>query len=206
MCKMNRKAFRCLFWACLVLAFSLSIVLTMNNFCSNNQVRNYINQKFVLSSVDNDMNQTEKADYDAPILKLIDWGGQGTISWGLGFLAAITVFFAILLSLRPKGMDNDQASKISRKECIENNPEDFLLSFLTLLFLAVGIISIFQIAYYYRYVAYLQHKLLTVPPPPRPLLYNYVESFCIEGGMVALFGFLLIMALSCLWRSRKCKK
>lgn len=133
----------------------------------------------------------EKAQFhDSVYTQLINWKGQGTINWGLGFLASITVFFTILFSLRTKN---------------EENPEsDCVLKFLGWIFLVASILSVFQLAYYYRYVGVLQSHLVTIPFV-KSWLYDFIVG-CrgIEWGMV-LVSFAFAIFLTYRWVKAVCQ-
>jgi len=119
--------------------------------------------------------------HDEVIMRLIDGGGQGTITWGIVFLTTFTLFFTILLGLRNKTKDSEPLSSVNNLKNIcrwvENNPSDTVLSISALIFLVIGMVSIFQMVYYYRYVGYLQYKLQTIPPTPHTWIYPFIINF-----------------------------
>jgi hypothetical protein len=152
-----------------------------------------------ISSIESNITQTLKSEgmenltelerlqyHDSVLTKLIDWGGQGTISWGVTFLAAITVFFMILLELRPK--ENEKLESVLSKR------SDIALAFLAAIFLIFSVASIFEILYYYRYVANLQNDLLTIPVSQGPIYpfivnFGWVELTIIAMSIIAVIVF-----------------
>lgn len=134
---------------------------------------------------------------------LISWQGQGTINWGLGFLASISVFFAILFTLRrmEKGSSKDSNTKTI----------DWFLSSLAVLFLVVSVYAVFEVFRYYRVVATLQSRWqdITKIIVPKGWQFDPIMNYWGEWGMVALF----MVAVVCLsisflknWKTQKSKK
>jgi hypothetical protein len=73
------------------------------------------NDEINLTALQGIQNVTSAGNKTA-IETLIDWQGQGTISWGLGFLAAITVFFTILIALRRGEADEVSKDPVRTKD------------------------------------------------------------------------------------------
>jgi hypothetical protein len=183
---MNEKCFYNLLLICSAVAFFTSIVLSCWNINHFESIKNNLT-----TSIQNlpTSNKTETLE------KLIDWQGQGTISWGLGFLASITVFFTILLTLRNK--DKPLVSEAKKRIQEETNRINFALSCLALLFFFASIVSVFELLLYYRIVATLQ-SLMPVAVPPG-LLYDFIISNGGEYVMIilsgiAFFGFLIFFS------------
>jgi hypothetical protein len=126
--------------------------------------------------------------------KLIDWQGQGTISWGLGFLAAITVFFTILIALR--GTEKKNGSK-------DTWIIDLFLGGLGVLFLIISVYAIFELLRYYRIVATLQNRWqdvtqIVVPKGWQfnPILHYWGEMAIIVLSLIATLYLLISYSLS----------
>jgi len=200
---MNKKDFSYFFTLCSFAALIISIFLTNQNYYNYLCIQNNTKQTLGLPSINNFINETQKVAIDVKILQLINWGGQGTITWGVVFIAALTVFFTIWPYLRPENKKAEQKPVIPNEKIIlwmRNNPEDLFLSCSAFLFFIAGIISIFQISYYYRYVAYLQSILNTIHSPPSTWLSNLFMDFYIEKILIAIFIiFSLISVLKLLW-------
>jgi uncharacterized membrane protein len=177
---MNQKSFLTFLLICSILALCSSIVFSILNCISANNISSDI--KTIEQNITNTENLKnassswgafEKAQFhDSIYTQLINWKGQGTINWGLGFLASITVFFTILFGLRTK----DE----------ENSKSDGILECLGCIFLVASILSVFQLAYYYRYVGALQSHLVTIPFV-KSLLYDVIATWWgIELGMILI--------------------
>lgn len=117
--------------------------------------------------------------------KLINGQGQGTTSWAFIFLAAITVFFMILLDLR-------KTRKIPDKE---TDTIDIVLSIIAALFLVASILSIFEILNYYRITAKLQQLYLPkniYDAVPKGILFWFVMNNWGEYAMIILPSIVMV--------------
>jgi len=191
---MNRRAFYYFFIAYSLLALLFSLGLTVFYIDKDNQNFENISQTYIFSYNKTNMTEIEKCKHDEPLYKLIEWDGQGTISWGVGFLTAITVFFTILFSLHPKEDDiNNQPMFL----WIKNNPEDTILSCLAGFFMIMGIMSIFMMTHYYRSVSYLQDALFASFVFQRTAVYIFIMHFYVEWSITILF---LVFFLFLMWR------
>jgi hypothetical protein len=157
---------------CSVVVLGTSIGLFIL-FSQNSDTRNLISI----------INSKSASNQTAILEKMIDWQGQGTISWGLGFLASITVFFTILLTLR-------QAIEKSEQTQVTSKIDSFLKG-LVVLFLFVSVYSVFELLRYYRIVAALQNLFqnLTNVEVPKGLLFDLITKWNGgEWGMVIVSG------------------
>lgn len=177
---MNKQGFLTFLFICSILALGSSIFFSFINWNSANNISSdiktiewNITQTENLKNASSSWGDFEKAQYhDSVYAQLIDWKGQGTVNWGLGFLASITVFFTILFGLRTEDK--------------ENSKSDWVLKCLGWIFLVASILSVFQLAYCYRYVGVLQSRLVTIPFV-KSLLYDVIVGWwSIEWGMVLL--------------------
>jgi hypothetical protein len=187
---MNGNCFLKFLVVCSFLALITSIAFSYANLIANNNISSdiktielNINQTQNLKNDSSSWGDFEKAQYhDSVYTQLIDWKGQGTINWGLGFLASITVFFTILFGLRTKDEGYSQS--------------DNILMSLGLIFLFASILSVFQLVYYYRYVGVLQNKLLTIPFV-KSLFYDFVVGSW--GIGVIEIGMILMSVIACVY-------
>lgn len=122
---------------------------------------------------------------------LIGWQGQGTISWGLGFLAAITVFFTLLIALR-----RAEADEVS-KDPVRTKIIDVFLGSLAILFLIASVYSIFELLRYYRIVATLQNlwQNATNIEVPKGWQFNPILNYNGEWAMI-ISSLIVSIALS----------
>jgi len=176
-----------------------SVLLFASDYCQSksatnaiNSIRDTINSALSLKGAEN-LTEFERYQYNESIfMKLIDWGEQGTVSWGVTFLAAISVFFMVLLELHPK--EGDMHYRTPKRS-------DIVLSYLAFFFLAISLLSVSEVLYYYRYVAILQNQLLPIYVPRNPsffgleyfLLVNFggLESIIVVTALLAFLFFYL---------------
>ena len=152
---------------------------------------------------DSTQNITSTSGNITQLETLIGWQGQGTINWGLGSLALISVFFAILFTLRriEKGSSKDKNTKAI----------DLFLSSLSVLFLAVSVYAVFEALRYYRVVATLQSRWqeITKIIVPKGSQFDPLMNYCGEWGMIVLFSLTtLYLSISLLrnWKTPQSKK
>jgi hypothetical protein len=194
---MNGKGFQKFLVICSIFMLILSVVFSLINLyaVNNNSSDIYkidlnITQTQNLKNDNSTWGNLEKNEFhDSVYIQLIEWKGQGTINWGLGFLASITVFFAILI----EGL---------HKKDYEHIKSDGILALLGLIFLSSSILSVFQLATNYRYVGVLQNKLLTIPFINSTFYYLVASWWVIEIGMVLLSIIFLVYSIY-VWRKNR---
>jgi cell division protein FtsL len=159
-----------------------SVTLTITDYNQNEQnataishILQKINSTIESQGAEN-LTPFEQLQYNESVLtQLISWNGQGTISWGVTFLATITVFFMILLELHPKENQKEKPKENAVATILTKG--DKVLYVLALIFLALSLLSVYMILYYYRYVASLQNTLTTIPGTHYSLLYIGIVTY-----------------------------
>ena len=170
----EKEEFNTFLFRCALIVFASSVALSIINifFLSN------------MSSTISSINSIAPENRTEILADLINWQGQGTISWGLGFLASITVFVAILIGLLT--IPDDKLKDQNVKARI-----NFFLHFIAWLFLFVSTYSIFELLRYYRIVATLQ-QLMPVEVP-QGLLFCFITNYGGEVTMIILSAIFLCL-------------
>jgi len=163
-----------LFCCFIFFCFSLNASVEITN--KINQTHNNINR--ILNSPDL-MNMTEwqKIQYsDSVFMKMIDWGIQRQITWGVLTLTFSSLFLLTLFEIRKEIKQKQQ-----EKEYI------LLLFAAGILFLVPTCLSAFMIPFYYRMASYYEEQLRSIFIPTT-FFYNLVKDWYIIELVATAFS------------------
>jgi len=171
-------------FCCSIIGIITCLLLYYANFDGKSKIEKNvreINKKIAEVFTKNNLTEFEKLEHrDAVFEKLTDWGLQRQTTWGIVFLTVATLFFLILFQLWHLWHENSQKKK---------KPYTIFLAISAVLFLLLACVSIFQMAHYYRYVAYAELQLSSIKEIPTNWIYRPVRYwYIVEISMTGLFA------------------